>query len=587
MPGDAQPLEGRSVNALRRFVGATIDRIIRQPRYWTLPGLLWTSVVAGSLLWNWNAIDRHTRELAANQGRFIFRMIESIRLWNARHGGVYVLVDAETQPNPYLDVPERDIVSDAGKRLTMVNPAYMTRQLTDIIRSNNQIAVHITSLKPINPGNAADPWESEALRAFERGLAERAAFVTPGDGYQFRYMAPLVTKTPCLKCHEKQGYRVGDIRGGISVSFSAGPFVSVSRQQKTVLAVIHGAVWLLLSSLSVVFLWGYRERLLALAAAKAQQDVLVEKRTAELAEEVHERRQAEDRLRLLIDSSGEGILGVDSAGRCTLVNPVALRLLGYETAAELIGRDPCEVICATGRDAPGPECGLAGAFNVGRAAYDTDAQFRRRDGSILPVEYRAHPIYDGDRLAGAVITFSDITERKRSQEEIWRQANYDALTGLPNRSLFQDRLERAIAQGRRSGEGVGLMYIDLDGFKAVNDTLGHAAGDALLAEAARRMSACLRDSDTLARTGGDEFVAILPLVASRQEVEQAACRITAALAQPFGIGGEMVRSGGSIGIAMFPADAETAELLVVRADAAMYGAKRAGGGTYRCCAAAG
>ena len=207
---------------------------MRQKYFWLLPVIFWTLVVGLSFNWNLKQLDRQVSVVAMNQGRDIFRMIEAMRLWNAQHGGLFVVQSERTPPNPYLDVPERDPVTTSGKHLTMVNPAYMTRQMAKTIHEQTGIQVHITSLRPINPGNKADAWEAQSLERFEKGLKERGE-IFEGAERLARYMAPLVTREACLDCHRHQGYQVGDIRGGISVNFSALPIIeSVAPHRRAV-----------------------------------------------------------------------------------------------------------------------------------------------------------------------------------------------------------------------------------------------------------------------------------------------------------------------------------------------------------------
>jgi diguanylate cyclase (GGDEF)-like protein len=177
---------------------------------------------------------------------------------------------------------------------------------------------------------------------------------------------------------------------------------------------------------------------------------------------------------------------------------------------------------------------------------------------------------------GAVATFQDISARKRTQAQVWMKANYDHLTGLPNRSLFHDRLERAVLQEARRHGQVAVLFIDLDGFKSVNDQLGHDAGDALLKEAAHRIDSCLRESDTAARMGGDEFTVVLTEISDRKGVQQVAEKILGMVAMPYHITGRHARISCSIGIALYPQHAVTVTALLRRADKAMYLAKRGG-----------
>ncbi|MFO1253454.1 MAG: GGDEF domain-containing protein, partial [Inhella sp.] len=177
--------------------------------------------------------------------------------------------------------------------------------------------------------------------------------------------------------------------------------------------------------------------------------------------------------------------------------------------------------------------------------------------------------FAADQLANAL-------ERTRREERLRFQAQYDALTELPNRHLFDDRLQVALGQAGRRREGLALVNIDLDKFKPINDTLGHAAGDALLRHVARRLQHALRQSDTVARVGGDEFVALLQPALRAEEVLAVAEKMRAALAQPFELEGQRVEISGSIGVALYPQHGQDAESLGRSADAAMYRAKRAG-----------
>ena len=172
-------------------------------------------------------IKEQYQMLALSTGESYFKIIVLVREWNTLHSGVYVPVTTETQPNPYLDDPLRDLKSLNGMELTKVNPAFMTRLIAEIANNEINLKFHMTSLNPINPGNKPDLWEAEALRAFAAGAGNRyGVFSTEGDrdSYVFRYMAPLKVEESCLQCHAKQGYKVGDIRGGLTVTFPYRPF---------------------------------------------------------------------------------------------------------------------------------------------------------------------------------------------------------------------------------------------------------------------------------------------------------------------------------------------------------------------------
>ena len=178
-------------------------------------------------------------------------------------------------------------------------------------------------------------------------------------------------------------------------------------------------------------------------------------------------------------------------------------------------------------------------------------------------------------------TVTDISQKKESDEMIWRHASFDSLTGLPNRRLFRDRLEQEVRKAHRSRSEVALFFVDLDRFKEVNDLLGHDAGDQLLKQASERLSACVRASDTVARPGGDEFTVILTELNDQAHVERIAQKIIAALARPFHLNGEIVHISASVGITLCPDDASEPEEMIRNADHAMYAAKAAGRNRFR------
>lgn len=551
-----------------------MNKFLLDRRYWLIPLSIWSGIVLASLAWNLYVIQRQVFDLSANQGREVFHMMDAMRLWNARHGGVYAKLTADTPSNPYLDVPDRDVETRDGVRLTLLNPAYMTRQVTGTVRELTGVQVHMTSLKPINPGNAADPWEAAALRDFERGVRERAEMIEENGRTYTRFMAPLVTREACLDCHAKQGYKVGDIRGGISVTLDAAPFAAPLRGQKRDSILVHLVGWALVAALTLLALSRSREQMLALGQAKREQEMLVEQRTAELSREVVERRQAETRLRLLMDASGNGIFGLAANGACTFINPVALRLLGHDDAGMLLGHTILDRILPQG------EQGMAEALRLGRRLHSDDCLFVRADGSTFHAEIRLDPI-DADGSAGAVVNFADITQRKAAEARIWHQANYDALTGLANRRLLNHRLEQMLVDARRRSEIIALLFVDLDGFKAINDTHGHAAGDCVLRETAQRLQDGIRDSDLAARLAGDEFLIVLRYLSGPEHAGTVAGKLIEALARPCLFRGQELSVSASVGIAIYPSDADSAAELIKAADLAMYQAKQAGKHTYR------
>jgi two-component system NtrC family sensor kinase len=221
-PGAA---EGASSAAGRQTVA-------RVRLYLALLLLFYCSTLALSLAFSLRSAAQRYEELALFSARSFFRQVVVTRRWNALHGGVYVPVTAATQPNPYLEDPLRDVVTTDGQQLTKLNPAYMTRLISEVMNQQGDATFHMTSLKPIRPENAPDAWEREALLSFEQGASERAALVGSGETATYRYIAPLKTEASCLNCHAKQGYRLGDIRGGIGITIPYRPFDAIFAQQR-------------------------------------------------------------------------------------------------------------------------------------------------------------------------------------------------------------------------------------------------------------------------------------------------------------------------------------------------------------------
>jgi two-component system NtrC family sensor kinase len=225
-------------------------RFIAYRSRWLLLILLWMVAVGISLGFSLQTIRRHSLEVAAEGARNMFHTILLTRQWSARHGGVYVPVGPETQPNPYLVHPRRDITTTDGTRLTLINPAYMTRLISELADQRSGVTFHITSLKPIRPGNAADTWERQALIGFQNGLPEMLGFEgsEQDDGPLLRYMAPLRLTQDCLACHADQG-PVNGIRGGISINQRYRPFEIAARPSEIQTLLTHGVVFLLVAGL--------------------------------------------------------------------------------------------------------------------------------------------------------------------------------------------------------------------------------------------------------------------------------------------------------------------------------------------------
>ena len=182
--------------------------------------ITWTVCILASFIWNIFQLQKSAETEYVNTARAFVQQILISRAWNASHGGVYLRTTETLQPNPYLVVPHRDIITTDNQKLTLINPAFMTRMISEIASEEGQIQFHLTSLNPINPGNMPTLWEKKSLQNFEKRNSTESFGTFPDNRTEvFRYMKPLMTKGNCLKCHAKQGYKEGDIRGGISVTF--------------------------------------------------------------------------------------------------------------------------------------------------------------------------------------------------------------------------------------------------------------------------------------------------------------------------------------------------------------------------------
>ncbi len=303
--------------------------------------------------------------------------------------------------------------------------------------------------------------------------------------------------------------------------------------------------------------------------------------TEHLVDDITERKQAEEKFHALLKSAPDAIVIIDQGGHITLANLRAELLFGYESQ-ELIGKHVEMLIPERNRQR---DVFMYQAFvdepRFRPMSDDLDLYGLHKDGTEIPIEISLAPIdtREGLLVASAI---RDITDRKQAEARLLQQANYDALTGLPNRSLAVDRLSQALAHARRVRECVAVMFLDIDRFKNVNDTLGHAAGDKLLTDVAHRLRHCARTDDTVARLGGDEFLVILSGLETVASSRTVAEKIIDSMSSPFArLDGRELFLGASIGVTGFPEDGDDPDVLLRNADAAMYRAKEAGRNTFR------
>ena len=445
---------------------------------------IWICIPGAFLYWMEKDVRREEKLLAQGTANAFFQQILATRLWNASHGGVYVPITATTQPNEYLPTKNRDLVADNGLRLTKINPAYMTRQIAELAQKNEYgIQFHITSLKPIRPENKAAEWEERWLKSFEQGVKEQGEFFEDGETTWFRYMVPLLVGSDCLTCHAQQGYKVGDIRGGLSVSLPYPPHTHLH------LFVGFGSVAGIGLILIVIgaTLYGRKQRLFdATFNSPVPTSVTDKNHTILMANESY-----------------------------------------WTTFGVLPGKQKT-IKCHEHR--PGKSCHTENCplFRImGGSSKYTYESIKEMVGEPRHFIITAKPLLDAKgKVVGCVESFQDITERKQaevalaeSNRKLETQSNTDGLTGIANRRHFDAVLAQEYARHARSRARLSLILLDIDYFKLFNDSYGHVKGDECLQQVAQVMAGCAtRPADLVARYGGEEFACILPETDSRGAV---------------------------------------------------------------------
>ena len=289
-------------------------------------------------------------------------------------------------------------------------------------------------------------------------------------------------------------------------------------------------------------------------------------------------RNADEFRERVLESATNAIFALDRRGCFTLVNRRACEITGFPTE-ELIGAPAERVIPVARLEEVRAQFRKTARERTPVSLFETDLV--RRDGTLAPITFSIAPLLAGGRVIGVAGTAEDITERRRAQERIEHLAYHDALTGLPNHALLQDRLEIALSRARHDGRSIAVLFLDIDRFKVVNDSLGHPMGDRLLQRVADRLTSVVRQGDTVARLGGDEFVVVLSDLNHVEDAVRVGEKIVGGLRLPFRIGNEELYVTTSLGISVFPNDGESGEALIKNADTAMYRAKEQGRDNYQ------
>ena len=376
----------------------------------------WSALIMGSAAWNMGRDHDEMLTMARHEAKVHIDKDLAFRRWATFHGGVYVPANAATPPNPHLDhVLERDLVTPSGRHLTLMNPAYMVRQVMGQSAELYGVKGKITSLKLFNPANAPDQWERDTLLAFDQGTKERTE-VTEIDGVpHLRCMVPLSTEAGCLKCHGAQGYKVGDVRGGVSVAVPLAPFFAEYRNHFRRTIVTHLAIWAIGMGF-LAFFHGRGKKAIALRAAW---------------EEERERRNRE--MDLILNSLGEGVFGIDATGRVIFVNQAATTMCGYGQE-ELLRRDLHEMVHhsrADGAPYSVEECPSHQTARDRETRRVEGEVFWRKDGSSFPVEYCVAPLIRNDEpFSGCVIAFADVTRKVELEQQLRQAQKMEAIGTL-------------------------------------------------------------------------------------------------------------------------------------------------------------
>jgi diguanylate cyclase (GGDEF)-like protein/PAS domain S-box-containing protein len=721
---DVRVAEGGNRTPMARAIGLSVLP-------WAIVlAVFWTVMAVMSLLWNVAQVRELVLEQAQIELRANFFKDLAFRNWATRHGGVYVPVTPESPPDPYVaNMPERDVRTPSGRLLTLINPALMVRQFNELANERDGARGHLSGLNPINPQNHPDPWEGRALVQFSQGVEEVTGVDEIGGAPYLRLIRPMMMGQKCLACHVQQGYREGDLAGGVSVSVPLAPLNAAADRRISALGLGHGALWLF----GVIGIGaGARQLRRRINESEAVHHALVEH---------------EDRTRAILGASLDGIIAINADNEIIDWNSQAERTFGWpreealgrslsETvipqrfhdqhaaglkrslengAAVLIGRRvelvglhrdghefpieisiaristsgaPCfsayvrdiserktaedkinrdyhaqrvlaELLETSMRQDPfaqrlqfalelilsTPWLSLKGSGSIfladavsgnlhmaaqkglsadieqtcatieighclcGRAAATRELLFvdcvdERHEihfpGMSAHGHYCAPILFDG-ALLGVLNLYVDahhkqtpeevqfitaaahavggMIQRHQAEQQLRHHAYHDGLTKMPNRTLFMDRLEQCLRFGERHpAMRCAVLYLDIDRFKTINDSLGHILGDQLLLEVSERIRVCMRPEDTVARMGGDEFTILLEDVSEAADALRVTDRLHTALLPPIMLEGREIFVSASIGIAIAAQNGCDAPDLLRDADTAMYRAKSQGTG---------
>ncbi len=379
-------------------------------RYSVIIIICWTVIIVVSFLWNYYQIKEWTKKVALEVAQAYFEKDIAFRLWGASHGGVYAPVSDWSPPNPYLKhVPERDIITPSGKKLTLINPAYMFRQMLTKFTPRTGVVERITSLKVVNPINTPDDWERSALLEFEKGKKKVVSFTELNGKPYIRLMKPFVTKKPCLKCHGFQGYKVGDIRGGISISLPMEPYLIIERSSLKTIFVSH-LIILLLGFGGIFFAY-----------------VNIRKHFVKRLEMEESLIKQCNFTNTVINSLTHPFYVIEANNyQIVLANRAASESfsMGNKTCYELTHnrKTPCD-----GKEHP---CPIQEVTRNGRM-YSVEHIHYDKDGNERNIQLYCYPVFDEQGKVTQVIEYAiDVTDRKRLEKQLLQAQRLEAIGRL-------------------------------------------------------------------------------------------------------------------------------------------------------------
>jgi len=527
-----------------------LEKIKKTVVYYAITvSLFWMAVNILSAWWNITIEKKNTLNTATSIARSGFNKDQVYRQWATSHGGVYVEPTKKTPPSPWMaHLKDRDVVTTEGKKLTLMNPAYMLREMMQDYSDLYGVKGRIVGIKYLNPNNKPDEWETDAIKSFEKGTKEIIALTGVGDDEHLRLMKPMITTRQCQKCHEQLNFQKGSIRGGVSVSLSMKDYRKTEAESIHSIIITYFAIWFLgMVGILIVSVNAYR----------------------------YLRRRRNDLEELVISSKVfnntlDAIFITDVTGKIVRINKTFTELTGF-TEKEALGNNPR--ILKSGRHAKEFYYKLWKGL-LGQGYSQHEIWNRSKDGEIFVATESITTIKDeNNEIKYFISTLHDITARKNAEESVIHMAHYDPLTNLPNRILFQDRFSHAIEIAKRQEQKVVLAFIDIDGFKKVNDTKGHPMGDKLLIELGKKILSCVGEYDTVSRLGGDEFTVIFENISKVDEILPVCEDILNELQKEVIIDNQSIFVSASIGISVYPDDGEDIHTLLQHADTAMYKAK--------------